>query len=163
MLDSLLRDNGLERTILTSFDFIWTNYLVNYTFPEPPPSTTNRENHLPKILHNQNTAHNFADKYKNKDNIIPNHKRDNRLIKTPSLPLYLYSSFKDLKIHLLYFQEENNSPLSHTCLDEKVTFPQSYFNLQGISTLRFHTLLIYSKVRGQSAMRFHLVSCPAKH
>lgn len=30
MLDSLLRDNSLERIILASFDFIWTNYRVNY-------------------------------------------------------------------------------------------------------------------------------------
>lgn len=76
MLGSSLRDNGLERIILASFDFIWTNYRVNYSFPEPPPSTSNRDNHLPKTLHNPYTAHNFGDKYKKKDNTIPNHKRE---------------------------------------------------------------------------------------
>ena len=77
MLDSLLRFNGLERTILTSFDFIWRHYLVNYRLLKPSPSTFNRDTHLPKILlHNQNTAHNFVDEYKNKGNTIPYHKKE---------------------------------------------------------------------------------------
>jgi hypothetical protein len=76
------------------------------------------------------------------------------------MPFYLHSSSRNLIIYHLTFPGEM-PPLGHTCSYAKAKFSQSY--LRVLSTLKSYALVVYSKVRvrEQSSMKFHHVSCPA--